>query len=115
MLFYKLFPLYNEHLKLPNYYYGHDYSAKHSDGIIIMEDMSTTSRTLPMLPGMNDEQAAAMMQELARFHAASWNNRDWMSIIPNVPYEEGFMVEMESKTCQLREVSILHNFHISPV
>jgi Ecdysteroid kinase-like family len=108
MLFYKLFPLYEKQLKLPKYYYGYEYSMEHSDGIIIMEDMSTTSKTLPMLPGMNDEQVVSMMEELARFHAASWNSRDWMSLIPNVAYDETFMQEMANKTRQLREVRIYY-------
>uniref|UniRef100_A0A915CR22 CHK kinase-like domain-containing protein n=1 Tax=Ditylenchus dipsaci TaxID=166011 RepID=A0A915CR22_9BILA len=104
ILFYQLFPTYEKTLKLPKFYYGFEFSEKHTDGLIIMEDLTPKATTIKMLPGMNDEQVLSMMDELARIHTVSWKHPDWMTQLVNLERSEEFMCFTRTVTESLKQL-----------
>ncbi|CAK5033191.1 unnamed protein product [Meloidogyne enterolobii] len=78
--FYKNFPLFEPRAKLPKFYYGYDHHPL-QQGLIIMEDLSTRAVTIPVLPGFNELQLFALLEEVAMIHAASWRFPQWEQLI----------------------------------
>ncbi|KAI6187754.1 Zinc transporter SLC39A7 [Aphelenchoides besseyi] len=79
--FYKLFsnPIFP--LKLPKFYYGHEYDQRNKDGLMIIEDLSHSSVNTRMLPGFTNAQVESLMRGLAEIHAVSWMDRSWIETI----------------------------------
>jgi len=50
-----------------------------------MEDLSTRAVTIPVLPGFNEPQLFALLEEVAMVHAASWRFPQWEKLIGSVP------------------------------
>ncbi|CAD5222410.1 unnamed protein product [Bursaphelenchus xylophilus] len=65
-------------LKLPKFYYGHEYSNAHNNGLLVMEDMSGFAKTDKMLPGFTNEQVENLIHEIAKIHVASWQHPEWI-------------------------------------
>jgi len=104
ILFYQQFSTYSKSLKIPKFYYGFEFSTKHTNGLIIMEDMTPTAVTIPMLPGMNDEQVISMIDELAELHVTSWKHPEWMETIKNLERSKKFMEFCKKTTDTLRKI-----------
>jgi len=77
--------LFEPRAKLPKFYYGYDYHPSQQDGLIIMEDLSTRAVTIPVLPGFNEPQLFALLEEVAMIHAASWRFPQWEKLVGSVP------------------------------
>jgi len=105
ILFYEIFSHCTPPLKLPRFYYGFEFRMKHENGLIIMEDLTPTSRTIKMLPGANETQVVSMIGEIARVHTASWALKDWVKKLPNFVEAEGFLREMRTLTGVLRTLN----------
>ncbi|KAI1724593.1 ecdysteroid kinase domain-containing protein [Ditylenchus destructor] len=106
ILFYQLFSSYDKGigLKIPTFYYGFEYSRKHTNGLIIMEDMTPVAITTKMIPGFNDQQVLALTSELARFHSASWMHPDWTETISNGPIPQSFIDHTVELTRTLKQI-----------
>jgi len=99
-----LFSTYNKSLKIPKFYYGFEFSLKHTNGLIIMEDMTPTAVTIRMLPGMTDEQTVSMIDELAKLHVTSWKHPEWMDTMKNMEKSEAFMQFVKQMTQTLKDI-----------
>lgn len=53
-----------------------------------MEDLTITATTLPMIPGFSHNQICSIIDELAKVHASSWKNRNWLELINVSPEED---------------------------
>lgn len=102
--FYENFPLFEPRAKLPKFYYGSDYHPSHHEGLIIMEDLSKRGDTIPVLPGFNEPQLFALLEEVAMVHATSWRFPQWEKLIGTVPITPGFFAEMQKSTHKLVEL-----------
>lgn len=76
-MFYKKFSAYKELLKLPTFYYGFEYDPSHSNGLILMEDLSLSATTTPMIPGFTHLQILSIVDELVKFNSISWLHPKW--------------------------------------
>ncbi|KAI6214707.1 hypothetical protein M3Y94_00300500 [Aphelenchoides besseyi] len=79
--FYKLFSTPVFPLKLPKFYYGHEYDQRNKDGLMIIEDLSHESATTRMLPGFTNAQVESLIRGLAEIHTVSWMDRSWIETI----------------------------------
>lgn len=91
-------------LKIPNIYYGSDYSRHHKDGLIIMDDLSGEGRTLKLLPGLNNEQVEAVIDELAKIHVICWKNNTFVKTNIDKPDGNEFIEAMKQISNQLRDL-----------
>lgn len=92
-------------LKIPNIYYGANYSRSHKNGLIIMDDLSIKGKSMKLLPGLNNTQVENTITELARIHALAWKSGKVLDI--QIPVRTGdFPGEMKQIAQQLRSVSI---------
>ncbi|KAH7698446.1 hypothetical protein AAVH_34462 [Aphelenchoides avenae] len=57
-----------------------------------------------MLPGFNNDQVEAVIDELAKVHACSWLHRDWIEKLPHMEPDPGFIQEMGHMTEVLRSI-----------
>jgi hypothetical protein len=108
--FYQLFPRLESGLRLPKFFYGYGYDPKHSDGLILMEDLTPRGTTIPVLPGFSDAQVLDLLTEVARVHAVSWRFPGWEKEIGSDPISLDFLENMRVNALKLLEV--LFNFPI---
>lgn len=115
--FYEHFPSLEPKAKLPKYYYGAAYHPTHKEGLILMEDLSSIATSIPVLPGFNEPQLFALLEEVAKIHSASWRFPQWQQLIGTLPirlfddyllkkliYRQGFLDEMIKNAYKLIEV-----------
>uniref|UniRef100_A0A914YD96 CHK kinase-like domain-containing protein n=1 Tax=Panagrolaimus superbus TaxID=310955 RepID=A0A914YD96_9BILA len=94
---------FNTSLKIPNVYYGANYSRSHRNGLIIMDDLSVNGASLKLLPGLNNVQVENTIAELARIHALAWKSGKVREIELN-SREDNFPAEMKQISQQLRSL-----------
>lgn len=102
--FYKMFSAYKPKLKLPKFYYGYKYSKSNRDGLIIMEDMTQGSTIVKVLPGFNDVQILAVVDEIAKMQSISWKHPEWKQIVSQYSIELGFIREMKNVMSNLKTI-----------
>uniref|UniRef100_A0AC35GQH3 CHK kinase-like domain-containing protein n=1 Tax=Panagrolaimus sp. PS1159 TaxID=55785 RepID=A0AC35GQH3_9BILA len=95
---------FNTSLKIPNVYYGANYSRSHRNGLIIMDDLSINGGSLKLLPGLNNIQVENTIAELARIHALVWKAGNVRDIVKLNNREDDFPGEMKQIAQQLRSL-----------
>jgi hypothetical protein len=92
-------------LKLPKFYYGYEYNLKHRDGIIIMEDLTPRATTVPVLPGFDNHQIMAVIDELAKLQSMAWMHPEWKERVQTRALYPGFVDVMVQMTMKLKKIN----------
>ena len=70
-----------------------------------MEDLTPRALTVGVLPGFTDAQVLALVAEVARVHAVSWQNPDWLRLVGTDPINVEFIETMRDHAFKLCEAS----------
>uniref|UniRef100_A0A7E4UYT7 CHK domain-containing protein n=1 Tax=Panagrellus redivivus TaxID=6233 RepID=A0A7E4UYT7_PANRE len=95
---------FNTTLKIPKIYFASGYSKSHTEGVIIMDDLSVTGTTLKLIPGFNNGQVESSIDELAKIHALVWKNGG-VTVFDGCPGQDEFVQEMKRTANALRTIS----------
>uniref|UniRef100_A0A7E4V7C2 CHK domain-containing protein n=1 Tax=Panagrellus redivivus TaxID=6233 RepID=A0A7E4V7C2_PANRE len=91
-------------LKLPKFFYSASFNKNTTEGVLIIEDLTGVAATTKMIPGLNDEQVCAIIEELAHLHAVSLQNRAWFEELSNLNYLETMITEFTKTALKLIDI-----------
>lgn len=94
----------NIKMKIPEFYYGADFSINHNNGLIIMEDLSEVGRVMRLVPGLRNKQVENVVEEMAKIHLLSLKNPEFVEMKTEKTNWDSFIPIAKSIAQKLRDI-----------